>query len=346
MLLGLAVTLISPLSVLSSSSEQEGRPTLEAGWAEITGSPWGSSAAAAVYTGAAVLIVDLVSGRTASYDPTLEQWEQHPTAPVEFDGVSPYLWTGSELLVFDRYRPARSFAYDPEAREWRRLAKSPLKQQWLAATDGESIVVGHRNGQTASYDVVADEWTELGDLAPNATTLANLYSTTGAVVAETRPEEGGLLTARRLDPETTEWSEPVEAPGPINGQGVATGSTIAYAGLRSEFEPDSTNATFDPASMEWATVDWGDCPVWGSTAIWADSLIVGTYGASALDPSDGQCYAFPDPDLVESYFGESGRSWFFPVWTGDEVVFWSGPYQDLGPQVPEGLVLSGLNNND
>ncbi len=160
-------------------------PALTGSWSAIPDAPWGTVFSAAAFTGGEVLIVDLPTGRTLGYDPATRVWARHGRAPEGFDELSPSIWTGTELLVFDRGEPARNYAYDPEADTWRQLADSPLREQWVAAWADGQAVVGDRKKGMAAYNLATDTWRSLPD-APGGRILDSLDWTGDVVLAVCR----------------------------------------------------------------------------------------------------------------------------------------------------------------
>ncbi len=81
-----------------------------------------------------------------------------------------------------------------------------------------------------------------------------------------------------------------------------------------------TDATFDPATDTWTVLDY-DC-VGSAIGVWDGQLVISGRGSHALDPSTGQCYAFPDSVIAEDF--SDRRAGDTRVWTGRELILWSG----------------------
>ncbi len=180
-----------------------------------------------------MLVVDLESGRTPNLPPGEPDLDPHETAPKAFDGLSPSVWTGTELLVFDRYKAGRSYAYDPEARSWRRLAPSPLKERWHAEWAGGQVVVrGRTKLEWAAYDVAADTWRSL-PAPPGAHRLWSVHWTGDTLLAVAGGYGERLPHVVALDLDTDIWGKPMKGPAdgaPRNPSGLATSSSSSSGG--------------------------------------------------------------------------------------------------------------------
>lgn len=327
-------------------------PVLEGAWTAIPDAPWGTVFPAAAFTGQEMLVVDLETGRAQSYDPETEVWTQHETAPKPFDGPSPSVWTGSELLVFDRYRTGRNYAYDPKAREWRKLARSPLKQQWLAeSADGRAVVRGRHRKDLAIYDIGDDAWRSL----PDSVRVDDLHWTGDEMLAVTCGGERARTKVRVLDLDARAWGEPSRAP---EGSGLCradqVGGRLVFASAMG-WEDAITDATYDPATRVWSMRDY-DCPIWTGSALVTGELVVSEYGGMefdgdpdtptlatfghvALDPDTGACHALPGRDAWEDFTEHGDRSWTTEVSTGDALLYWSGANEDTSPPKTDGLAF-------
>ena len=311
-----------------SSPAPLSRPVLAGSWSALPDAPWGTVFPAAAFTGSEVLVVDLPSGRTLGYDPATRVWTRHERSPKPFDGVSPSVWTGTELVILDRYRANRDYAYDPEARTWRKLAGSPLDEQWLAVLADEDIVVRGRKRDMAMYDLAADRWSVLP--APPGGRVNSLYWTGSEVLAIM---SGGGPTAVRvaaLDPGNRTWSEAVTVP--LHARSPGTVWTDARPVFPGGAAPPGTAADAQ-------TIDDFDCLAWAQPALWTGDLLVGRYADAALDPETGECYALPDVEVWDAFTDDESRAWATSLWTGEELLWWSGAYGDSGILYTDGIAF-------
>lgn len=356
--LAAVVAALLALNPAAGASSAEPMPTpfegavLAGSWSPIPDAPWGTVFPAAAFTGQEMLVVDLETGRTQSYDPEAEVWTQLETAPKPFDGVSPSVWTGSELLIFDRYKPGRNYAYDPETRTWRRLARSPLKQQWLAGwADGQVVVRGRNRKDLAAYDITDDTWRML----PDSVRVDGLHGTGDEMLVVTCGGERARTKVRVLDLGADAWGEASRAP---EGSGVCRADQVrgrlVFASAMG-WEDAITDATYDPATGSWAAQDY-DCPITTGGALSTGELLVGEYGGVefdgdpdtptiatfghvALDPETGACYAVPGRDVWEDFTEHGDRSWTTDISTGDALLYWSGANEDTSPPKTDGLAF-------
>ena len=310
-------------------------PVLAGSWSAIPDAPWGTVFSATAFTGSEVLIVDLPTGRTLGYDLATRVWTRHARAPQRFDHLSPSVWTGTELLVFDRGEPARNYAYDPEADTWRQLADSPLREQWVAAWADGQAVVGDRKEGMAAYDLATDTWRSLPDI-PGGRILDSLDWTGEVVLAVTSGNQRSRPWITMLDPAIDRWTKPDK--GPLDGRG--WGAEWVGDRLLVVLGPGSrAAAAFDPVTDEWNTIEDYDCPVLTGNAHWTGELLVSASGEHAYDPVTGTCYRLPDPKVWAAFNDDDTRAWATSLWTGEELLWWSGAYGDSETIYTDGIAF-------
>lgn len=222
-------------------------------------------------------------------------WQRMPAAPVEGRYRNVAVWTGEEMIVWGGFvgessTTADGAAFDPRAREWRRLGESPLADAHRTAvwTGQEMVLWGGEEGDHeqpdngAAYEPRTDTWREL--------------------------------------PESPYWSL-------ANHSAVWTGQEMIVFGGVSPTGYHPAGAAFDPRAGVWRTI--AQPPIegrWGHSAVWTGSEMIVWGGGPGGNPhADGAAY-----DPVSDTWRElppapiSGRDFHAAVWTGEEMIVWGG----------------------
>lgn len=326
----------------TGAAEDGPLPVLDGTYEQLAESSFGSRQAAGAWTGEEVLVVDVPTGRAATYDVSSDGWTKmsdgiEGLGSGRIQAFSPWVWTGEEFIIFDR-GSGSGFAFDPGTESWRRTGQGPVTSPRLVVWADGRVIVGSGTRRVAAYDPEIDAWTKL-PRAPGARRLEGLYWTGAEILAVTAPRNPGVVSVAALDLATRTWGEPTK--GPLSSvfayAGRWTGEALVFAaGIPNGSIPGHiTNATFDPATDTWTTRDY-DCPVTAGAGAWTGTLIIallpsqalGSSVGHALDPSSGQCYALPESDLVEAFSPRGMRNGYATVWTGDEAILWSGRQGD------------------
>jgi len=237
-------------------------------------------------------------------------WRAIPEAPIEgrIDALS--AWTGSELIVWGGYDPREGInspgwlngaAYNPSTDEWRRLARSPIKD---AADGGRSAV------WTGEEFII---WGGEDDRAR-------------------RPDNGAAY-----NPATDSWRTLPESPvwSLAGHSAVWTGEEmIVWGGV-----DDTGGAAYDPRSNRWRAIaaDYSDSPPqsrFRHAAVWTGEEMI-VWGGS--DPSSGDAFSDggaydPKQETWRTLPEAPLRSSDSPdaVWTGREMIVWGGVSQHEG----------------
>lgn len=305
--------------------------------------PFGTAYAPAVWIGTHLLVVDRDTGRTATYRPDRDRWREVATAPRGTEPDAPFAWTGTELVITDMARDGSTIgglAYDHRTDRWRELASLPFDASdadhsvTAAVWTGTHVIVSEGLGLIAAYDPVADSWNELGEVPGSEGFVWHLYQHGSRLLVESRTPDG-IVEMRSFDPASGAWSEPVVAPldrfASQSGGRWSDGSLV-YVTWRDASEYDgAANAAFDPATMSWSVVEH-DCTTRSSRTIEADGLLVASNGRRALDPASLTCIEMPDPPRRLN--GTEAT-----VWTGSELIAWSGLRSLPEPPRRGGLVF-------
>ncbi len=316
-------------------------PVLEGTWRDIAEAPFGSTSAAAAWTGSQVVVVDLPIGgpsRAAAYDPAADAWTELDPLSQALDVNSPSVWTGEELLVFD-HAGMGTYALDPLAGTWRTLAPLPIEWPRYAAWIDGMAIVGASDRSVARYELASDTWTELPKV-PGAPVLEGLSVVGDSILGDTHPDDPGPASIAALDRTSWTWGEP--SVGPLrtlsSGYGAAIDGELLYALGGSGSDEWMGDAAYDPVTGAWSERDF-DCPVSSGWSTWTGTLLIDS--RYALDPVSGSCYEIADPENVRVSYeailctdGNPGglkpsaceqlRSPAALVWAGDRLFEWSG----------------------
>lgn len=158
-------------------------------WRKLTPSPLnGRAGHTAVWTGSRMIVWGggsdgpLVHPAGAAYDPVADRWEVLPEAPFAARRWHAAVWTGDRMLVFGgeitRNDSLMSYddgaAYDPAARRWEMLPRSPLGRRVYATSvwTGRQMVIWGGSDESywrpvpdgAAYDPATRRWTVLASI--------------------------------------------------------------------------------------------------------------------------------------------------------------------------------------
>jgi len=231
----------------------------------------------------------------AALDPRAGSWRMLPKAPTGMGFLS---WTGRELLSWgggccgDASRAGS--AYDPAAKTWRTIAKTPLppEQGALGAWTGHEltlVVSGYSPdgrpypasfARAAAYDPKTDSWTRLAAPPAGALRYGGTAAWTGRellVVAQ--------HAALAYDPEANSWRSLARPPRSLTPrEAFWTGRRLLVLGGG---EAERLFA-FDPKADRWTALP--PVPVQGSqqTAAWTGTrlIVFGNAGGASFDPGD------------------------------------------------------------
>jgi hypothetical protein len=331
-------------SPAASTATAIGGPDLSRGrWGRVASAPFGSEYEPAVWTGTRMVAVDSESGRTAVYRPDRDRWREVTPAPRAFDHWARDVWTGREIVILEVTADGTmidGLAYRPSSDRWRRTARLPAAAGGEtdhaladAAWTGTHVVVVDSLGLVAAYDPTADCWVELGRV-PGEPWAWRLYLAGPSLLVESR-RWGEPVEIRAFDPATGTWSEP--SVGPLDRSASEGGGTwidgrLVYVSWDGTVEDGGApNAVFDPATMSWSAFEH-DCGTRASGSVQAGSLIVASDGRRALDGRTFACIDLPAPPRR---LNGTERM----VWTGNELIAWSGIRSLPEPPRRGGLVF-------
>lgn len=316
------------------------RERIEGTWRSLPESPFGAALGSGVWAGDQMIVTTYGRKRIAGYDPRTKRWTRYPGAPYVLQGFGPLTWTGQEVLVQtieigpDDERQVL-LAFDPAARTWRQL--TPPFERFAHFIWADDRLIAASGAQAATYDPVRDAWAALPDV-PGAAGVIGLDWTGEHVLASVvsapgRESQDTRIDVAVLDPDTRSWT--LAAPSPVallwpDPGHVWTGSELVLFTDKKNNERRTFHAAYDPRADTWRTID-AACRVPARGAVWTGRLIVnGT--KLAYDPATGRCLRLPDRD-------DRTRNDPVRVWTGREVIEWSGARGDDMTPIPDGIRL-------
>jgi len=240
----------------------------------------------------------------AAYDPTTGSWRPLAGSPLTARSEHVAVWTGAEMITCCGRAPegpaATAAAYDPEADDWRELAPPPFEAQYAAAvwTGSEMIVTGGitdgGQGQaegTWAYDPVADTWTGLAPAPAVIERQADAAWTGDRMIVWPRTFTDAPPMV--YDREADEWAVLPDLPEELAvdiGSMVWTGTEVIVWGVAAARDSDAVGARLSLDDLQWRPL--------------------------ADDP-------LPPFDWWEGTPGSNSA-----VWTGEEIVVWTGA---IGP---------------
>ena len=328
---------------------------LDGTWRRIAKSPLsGRTGAASAWTGKEVLIWggDAFDGSTsqympdgAGYDPVADRWRRLPAAPISGRVGAFAVWTGTMFLVWGGYgrhgdteTPVLDGAlYDPVEGRWELLPAAPIDRSEAATTatwtGTELVVFSARMRSGAALDPGTRNWRSIqpppfdpGD--SNSPTLAWTGRELLVLGYPVDNVDTSMAWAAAWDPQTDRW-RPLPDPGFRSMQGgpaVWTGHEIVILW--------EANRAFDPATESWRSIK-NSCGA-GGDAVWTGRYAI--QGSLAFDTVTESCRNMPlEPDRP----GGGGRESGVDVWTGSELIRWSGGSgADGAPRENDGVVFS------
>jgi hypothetical protein len=291
----------------------------------------GSSDSAAVWTGKEMLV--LTSGaapRSAAYDPVADRWRVLPPSGLGGRYAPASVWTGEAWFIWggniDGAELDDGAVYDPRRDRWRPVADAPIGALSAAAVWADDrVLVLTVDGQLALYSPPDDTWTRLPD-APVTRGWTQLFWMGQEAVAlswgEAVAEPVRMAT---FDPVAETWSSLLDTPlsAANSSAGVALGGRIYIANdVYNQIDDEGrwSNGVYDAATREWQPFRQTCGSSAGPIVATSDRLITDRW---LLDPIVEACLALPRA-LERANSGETTREGPAVVWTGTELILWSG----------------------
>jgi hypothetical protein len=308
-------------------------------------------------------------GDGAAYDPAEGSWRTIASAPsgVLGGGGRAAAWTG-QVAVFwagnSPDGPAAGGVYDPGTDAWSRLPDGPLgsREGYVSVWTGkEFLIMGGTSGDglalpaAAAVDPVGGSWrllpglNQLGGLRPTDA----VWNGRQVFVAGLRyecPGQGGPCTESgpifiAYDPSTDSLDEIDLTDAPVDPEHLASLAPIGWTGsevvLSRVDDPSAGVVFYDPSSGEWRSGAAAPCPAQEVQTAWlADRYVVpcGDERLQVYDPASNAWQLITaGPSQLNSGQGSA------VVWTGTDLVAWSGAVNETGNPTPDtgGVITLG-----
>jgi len=301
----------------------------------------------------------------AAYNPRTRTWRRIATAPAEVRGGAAAFWTDREILAWASQSPAEpsatfgTAAYNPATNRWRRLPAGPLgkRENFVSVWTGKQLIVlGGNAGDTkatptaAAFTPSTGQWRVLNGLDrlnpfPNlsgAVWDGRRVIVPGARCAGTCPP--GMLgpflaaldpatdTASLIDQETARFEWNRLTPVRWTGRDVVFQARGSAVGI-----PPATSVAFVKvrrAYNDWRVGPAGPCTVTDdfTQTAWLGQRFAAACGTDALQiyrlGSNKWRLISPGPSPFNSRAGSA------VVWTGRDLIVWSGQLLTKGNPTP------------
>ena len=368
---------IAALAVVMSRSESSSSP-----WKPLPAAPIaGRIGEGVVWTGKETIVWGGVT-RTgtvkraadgAAYNPTTRTWRTLASAPagVLGDVGAGAAWTGKAAVFWAGNSPdgpVGGAVYDPATDTWRRLPPGPLGPRegyssvWtgkelliISGTSGDGLaapIAGAVNPRTGSWRLLPALNSITGLLANGA-----VWDGSEVFVMGRRslcPEQGSACA--RFEPVFFAYAPAHDEVSPINLRSAPLGRRkleklvpIAWTGatvvLATIGDPAAPVVEYDPFSGEWSVGSSAPCavtdPSYAQTA-WLGDRYVAPCGADGLQLYTPAANSWekisPGPSPLNSRSGSA------IVWTGADLIAWSGTVKQPGNPTPaDGASLTLAN---
>jgi N-acetylneuraminic acid mutarotase len=340
--------------------------------------------ATAVWTGTEMIIwggQTILGGRTnsgARYNPATDTWTPTSTtnAPRARRSHSA-VWTGTEMIVWGGCSPLSDYCglgdggrYNPATDTWTSISttNSPASQgAHTAVWTGSKMIVwggcsfGYNNrcnllNVGGVYDPATNTWTPTSTVnAPSARSSHKAIWTGAEMIIWGSSNTGG-----RYNPASNTWTptETFNAPSARAGFSMVwTGNEmIVWGGYEGNNVTLNTGGRYNPASNTWTPTSTAGAPAprYVHTAVWTGSEMI-VYGGDLRSVNNNQ-----EATNTGGRYNPATDSWsststlnapvkleHHSVWTGSEMIVWSGSNNKSGGRYnPSTNSWTPTNNND
>ena len=262
------------------------------------------------------------------------------------------VWTGTEFIVWGGYvsgspitYPAAGGRYNPATKAWTAMSTANFTTGRVAHTavwtGTEMLVWGGNTGGAVlatggRYNPSTNTWTAMQttDGPGKRENHSAVWTGTEMIIWGGSNGTAVLSTGYRFNPSTNVWTA-LPSGGPAARQAHTAlwtgGKMLIWGGISSSNLPNA-GGYFDTAANSWSTMDSSGAPlgrinhsaVWtgGEMIIWGGSI----NGTGTTKTATGGRYnlntnTWTDTDLDGA---PAARSHHVAVWTGDEMILWSG----------------------
>jgi N-acetylneuraminic acid mutarotase len=326
-----------------------------------------------------------LGGRTnsgARYNPATDAWTPTSTinAPRERRSHSA-VWTGTEMIVWGGCSPLSSHCslsdggrYNPQTDSWTPISatNAPVGRAGHSAVwTGSKMIIwggcslGYNNACSSStqlqntggiYDPATDTWTATSTVnAPSARSSHKAVWTGTEMIIW-----GASTTGGRYNPATNTWTptETFNAPNARSGfTMVWTGTEmIVWGGYEANTITLNTGGRYNPATNSWTPTSTAGAPAprYAHTAVWTGAEMI-VFGGDLRSVNNNQ-----EATNTGGRYNPATDSWGSTstvnapvkidpqsVWTGTEMIVWSGSNNKSGGRYnPANNSWTPTNNND
>ena len=264
------------------------------------------------------------------------------------------VWTGTEMIVWGGWDGTNYFntggRYNPSTDNWTptSVSNAPTARAYHTAvwTGLEMIVWGGSDGNQSNtggrYDPSTDSWTAMSSSgAPSGRSLhtavwmENEMIVWGGYDGATEVNTGG-----KYDPSVDSWTATgsISAPTPrYSHTAVWTGSEMVVWGGENNSAGLNTGGKYNPVTNSWIASSMSNAPTsrYGHTAVWTGTEMI-VWGGYNVDTQQylntGARYNPPTNTWLATNTTNApeGRSDHTALWTGSEMIIWSGSFFDVG----------------
>ena len=273
-------------------------------------------------------------------------WQPIPSAgapSARIDHLA--VWTGREMLVWGGYDGTKwhqdGARYNPFTGTWSSMSTtgSPLAAAFAVWTGHEMLVFGGAANAPGRYNPTNDTWTHM---STNGVPTNGFYYGSAVWTGAEMILWGGLTgstannTGGRYNPVTDTWAAISTNGAPsarYNHTAIWTGTEMVIWGGYNGSIYLNSGARYNPVTDTWTNVTLVGAPSAreGNVAVWTGTEMIVWGGTDGTYPTTGGRYnPATDTWRATSTVGvPAGRFWWFnlsnvAVWTGTEMVFWSG----------------------
>jgi hypothetical protein len=277
------------------------------------------------------------SASGAMYTPANDSWTELGWSVLSARTGPQIVTLGAEVLVWGGVDPATSerladgATYDPRDDLWTEIAPPEELQGATVSTlvgTGDAAYLLSPNAKRAAqrFDEIQRTWQPIADppaLPP--VDLATAAWTGDKVVWILYPSEGPNAFVLTYDVKRDEWSSdanPPPLPATLGAPGIWNGKEVLVIGSVAQ-APRVPAAAFDPTAHSWRSLSGtSDCTT--TSAVWTGRELLSAEHLVEYDPAASVC------EPIQGRRPGDAREGSTPVWTGVEMLLWSGMDGRLG----------------
>jgi N-acetylneuraminic acid mutarotase len=290
--------------------------------------------------------------------------------PPDPRGSYTAVWTGSEMIVWGGcngnecgYMLNTGGRYNPSTDSWTatNITNAPSSRSLHTAvwSGSDMIVWGGYDGSSyglnsgAKYNPGTDSWTATSTTSAPAARAGHTAVWTGSEMivwggfAGSYPNYTYFNTGGRYNPSTDSWTATSTTSAPAARAGhtaVWTGSEMivwgGLAGTYPNYTYFNTGGRYNPSTNSWTATSTTNAPTgrFAHTAVWTGSQMIvwgglaycDMYGCTAFNTGGRYNPATDSWTATNTTNAPSARAGHTAVWTGSEMIVWSGTNDSTG----------------